>query len=233
MPIPLRNQSGRAAALCPVLALLVALSAAAQDRRPIRIAQPDRTVEAALLGRRKPVEAKPDRDYFWCIGQRIMRTQGGIAGELLDGPYVEYHPNGQLMTQGRLSKGLRVGVWREWDAEGRLLRTTPWKQGRKHGRAITYDPAGGAAQLVRYRRGDPVAPRASRQAAQQAEEGAPTQRGRRQRNAATGDAPGTTEERKKSLSKRMRNRDEQNKGTKQEVVRKRKERKERPQPATP
>jgi hypothetical protein len=64
-------------------------------------------------------------------------------------------------------------------------------------------------------------------------EGKPAQRTRKQGNAAKGGGPGPANERKKRLSKRMRDRDEQNKGTKQDAVRKRKGKKEDAQPAAP
>ncbi|MFN9710135.1 MAG: toxin-antitoxin system YwqK family antitoxin [Bacteroidota bacterium] len=40
----------------------------------------------------------------------------------LDGIWISYHPNGQLLDSGMLSKGIPTGLWRVWDADGNLIK---------------------------------------------------------------------------------------------------------------
>ncbi len=135
---------------------LCTLPTNAQDgtRRSVRLSLPDRTIQAHVRNNHKAIVPLADREYFWCIGQRIMTTQGGFSGDLLDGNYQEFHPNGQLRTKGMLSNGLRTGAWSEWNEAGRLLRVVNWKHGQMHGDVLVMDPAKGETQRTRYKRGE-------------------------------------------------------------------------------
>jgi hypothetical protein len=195
-------------------------------RRVVRFASEDRTVQAQVLNEPGHIVALSDRDYFWCIGQRLMITQGGYSGDLLDGAYVAYHPNGQLMTKGCLSNGLRTGTWLEWNEQGRLLQSTNWKGGLKHGPALAMDSAGGKPAEQHYRRGKLIAPKQEEE-----EDGedkvAPSDSTRDRNLRVTKKEKSPKEEKGGNVSKRLRARQEQNKGTKQVVVRKREKDKSR------
>ena len=149
---------------CCCVLFLVVFWGHGQDgrRRRIHLSLEDRTVEAWALNNGARASLDNGKQYYWCKGQRIHITQGGADGDLLDGEYVEFHPNGQLRTKGKLSKGERVGTWQDWDVDGRLLRTARWKHGLLHGKQWTFDPKGGEATIKRYRQGKEVAPRVNR-----------------------------------------------------------------------
>lgn len=221
-----------------LLANVGSSDALAQDHahRAIRVSLTDRSIEAIVLNKRKAISPKQDRDYFWCIGQRIVATQGGVSGDVLDGPYTEYHPNGQLMTKGWLSKGLRTGSWLEWDEQGRLLRSTGWKDGRKHGRSLIMDMAGGEPTGQRYRNGKLIEPKKDKRELKERKGKQPDlDKGPTDKPIAKNKERPPRDAKDKGMSKRMRARNEQNKGTKEEVVRKRKDekREQSAQPVTP
>lgn len=37
------------------------------------------------------------------------------------GPHLNYHPNGVLFTKGQYDNDDRVGIWTEWERDGRLM----------------------------------------------------------------------------------------------------------------
>lgn len=57
---------------------------------------------------------------FW--SDEVMQSLTTYENGVEHGPYREWHPNGVLRTQGQsdLRYGA-AGIWREWDASGRLV----------------------------------------------------------------------------------------------------------------
>ena len=123
----------------------------------IRIAGPDKTIQAEL----KPVSSDPemetDRLYYWCSGNSIHATQGGYSGRLLNGKYAEYYPNKNLKELGAFKKGLKNGIWKSWSENGTLTQWYTWKKGIMSGRFVLLDEAGKIKQTGRCRNGRVVA----------------------------------------------------------------------------
>ena len=63
---------------------------------------------------KKVGKAPPDGDKVWCE-RRFM----GII--MKDGPYIEYYPNGKKKLEGEYRVGMKIGSWRSWDKNGKLL----------------------------------------------------------------------------------------------------------------
>lgn len=155
--VPSGSTKVRWALLFAVLSLPLGRAAAQSTRhRTLRVALVDRTIEASVLNGKRSIDPKPGRSYHWCRGQQVVVTEGGLHGEVLDGPYTEFHPNGQLKAQGMLVKGLKHGAWKEWDAQGHLRSVQRWKAGRLHGATTTYLHDGNEGTIHRYRHGNLV-----------------------------------------------------------------------------
>src|ERR1700712_5807439 len=119
-----------------ILFFLLLLSASAGAQKipdngfdKVRIAEPDKTIQAYL----KPVSSDPeietDRFYYWYSGNGIHSTQGGYSGRLLNGPYSEYYINKNLREQGAYQKGLKQGIWKSWNERGVLQALYTWHKG--------------------------------------------------------------------------------------------------------
>ncbi|MEO8069038.1 MAG: hypothetical protein ABI599_15180 [Flavobacteriales bacterium] len=113
------------------IALCGAAFAQQSKRTTIRTSLPDKTIEAFAL-EKYSVQPEPGLEYHWWKGQRLQATVGGVAGAVLDGPYTEFTPDGQIITCGEMRKGLRHGEWRTWDADGKLRSITKWRKGYVH-----------------------------------------------------------------------------------------------------
>jgi antitoxin component YwqK of YwqJK toxin-antitoxin module len=119
----------------------------------IRIAGPDKTIQADL----KPVNSEPemetDRLYYWYSGNGIHSTQGGYSGRLLNGQYQEYYANKNLKELGIFKKGLKDGIWRSWNESGTLIEFYTWKKGIKSGKYSIFDEHGILKQSGSYDNG--------------------------------------------------------------------------------
>lgn len=80
--------------------------------------------------------------YYWFKAQKVMSTQGGSSGNLLDGVFQSFYSNNQLFEQGSFEKGLKTGEWKRWDFNGTLIRTENWKNGKLSGKQTEYDGKG-------------------------------------------------------------------------------------------
>jgi antitoxin component YwqK of YwqJK toxin-antitoxin module len=86
--------------------------------------------------------------YFWFKAQRVLATQGGASGQLLDGPFESFYENKQLCRKGNFSKGLKNGEWLYWRSNGVLIRSEYWKNGRKSGTEKVYDETGNVYETI-------------------------------------------------------------------------------------
>ena len=68
-------------------------------------------------------EKLKDSIAFYPNGQRMF-TFIIDKERKASGPARYYHPDGRVREDGRLTKGIKTGIWREFNAEGRLLKTT-------------------------------------------------------------------------------------------------------------
>jgi antitoxin component YwqK of YwqJK toxin-antitoxin module len=47
-----------------------------------------------------------------------------LGNDNFEGPYREWHPNGQLKQEAILKSGNSTGIWKEWDENGALIKTS-------------------------------------------------------------------------------------------------------------
>ncbi len=97
--------------------------------------------------------AKKEKIYLWYKSGKIMETEGGYEGKLLNGKYTVFYQNKALKEKGQVKKGLRCGEWRSWYADGELKEVVNWKRGQKHGLFQSYDESGDLIVQSRYKRG--------------------------------------------------------------------------------
>ena len=122
----------------------------------IRISTDAGYVVASLIPSTKVKTVHADRDYYWVRARQLNITQGGIGGDLLDGNYTAFYPDGQLKEQGRFDRGLKTGEWRKWLTTGALAETVNWKAGRLHGDRIRFIQEDSLVHQQRFRNGKEV-----------------------------------------------------------------------------
>lgn len=63
----------------------------------------------------------------------ISRTEAGYYGEVLNGEYAVLNTKNRLIYKGKFIDGLKEDTWIRWNAEGRILVKSSYKDGVKHG----------------------------------------------------------------------------------------------------
>ncbi len=105
----------------------------------VRIGEVEGYAEVHVLVREVKFKAKAKRNYHWLKGSTLIVSESGAAGKLLHGRYVSFYDNGQLHQKGKLYRGLKVGEWRTWNDQGRLLQIVNWRMGLLHGSYTTFN----------------------------------------------------------------------------------------------
>jgi antitoxin component YwqK of YwqJK toxin-antitoxin module len=95
----------------------------------VRIVEADKIITAEILPVNTAPRIKPDCLYYWYDDNRIHSSQGGFSGNLLNGQYVVYYLNHNLLEQGAFKKGLKDGAWKSWNEDGSLKQEANWKEG--------------------------------------------------------------------------------------------------------
>lgn len=95
----------------------------------VRIILAEKSIVAELNPVSFSPRAKVGLFYYWYAANSIHQTQGGYSGTLLNGLYTEYFANKSLKEQGSFVKGLKHGIWKAWDEDGKLISETNWKNG--------------------------------------------------------------------------------------------------------
>lgn len=94
---------------------------------------------------------KQDKDYYWFKSQKILITQGGSSGSLLNGAYESFYRNNQLAEKGEFKKGLKHGVWQFWNPNGILVHRENWSKGIRTGKQYYYSNQGIIQKTVIYK----------------------------------------------------------------------------------
>lgn len=68
-----------------------------------------------------------DSVQFFSNGQRIFSLPLDTLTGQLNGPARYYHPDGRVRQDGRFEKGIKTGIWREFDENGKLQTTHEFK----------------------------------------------------------------------------------------------------------
>lgn len=93
----------------------------------------------------------PNKNYYWFKSQKVLATQGGSSGSLLDGIYESFYKNNQLAEKGLFKKGLKHGVWKHWAPNGILMRQENWSKGTQTGKQLYYSQEGIIQKTVVYK----------------------------------------------------------------------------------
>lgn len=85
---------------------------------------------------------RQNKDYYWFKSQKILITQGGSSGSLLNGAYESFYRNNQLAEKGVFKMGLKHGVWQSWNPNGVLVHRENWSKGTRTGKQYYYNSQG-------------------------------------------------------------------------------------------
>lgn len=88
--------------------------------------------------------------YYWFKAQKVISTQGGSSGLVLNGEFEAFYDNKQLSKKGNFCKGLKNGEWFYWRTDGTLMRVEHWKKGRLFGNEMFYDEKGKLQSTTNY-----------------------------------------------------------------------------------
>ena len=115
-------------------------------RYAIYVNHPDYTVKTNVLNSNKNIKPKANLIYYWYSSNKIMETQGGFDGKVLDGTYTVFYLSNNLKERGCFKNGLKHGEWITWFEDGRIHEVRIWKRGVLNGECKTYNEKG---ELIR------------------------------------------------------------------------------------
>jgi len=113
-----------------------------QKTATVYLNYPDYSVKMNVLNISKKLEAKGHLTYYWYSSNRIMETQGGYDGKVLDGSYTSFYLSNNLKEKGTFKNGLKNGEWTTWFENGKIHEITSWKRGLKNGVTKTFNNNG-------------------------------------------------------------------------------------------
>lgn len=118
------------------------------------VSQQDQVQTFYVSSGEKKVKVINDRFYHWYSKNKLVVTQGGYEGKLLNGPYVVTFPNKNIKEKGVFKDGLKTGEWKKWLENGNLNSLHHYKKGIYQGKYIEYDPNGIIIGVGNYRNGN-------------------------------------------------------------------------------
>ena len=98
-----------------------------------------------------PLHHDKTKYYYWFKAQKVMSTQGGSSGLLLNGKFESFYDNKQLSSKGHFCKGLKDGEWLYWRENGTLIHVEHWKKGKMFGAEMIYDEKGNVKSTTNYK----------------------------------------------------------------------------------
>ena len=87
-------------------------------------------IRCALYLGDKPVIPKNGKRYYWCEANRIHSTVGDYSGRLLNGVYLAFDNEGELIEKGSFDRGLKKGAWVSWCRTGEVLYYVKHRNGK-------------------------------------------------------------------------------------------------------
>src|SRR6185369_7119791 len=57
---------------------------------------------------------------------------------MVDGPYVEKYPNGQIKIEGKIKNGTRFGQWKSYYPNGTAYSESYYEDGKLNGKSATF-----------------------------------------------------------------------------------------------
>jgi uncharacterized protein len=88
--------------------------------------------------------------------QGRIRVNEQYTRDTLDGAFLAYHPNGQVLESGLYAMGNKQGEWTAFDREGLARGSETWASGKKNGPAQVMQEGGKPLSSGLYEEGLPV-----------------------------------------------------------------------------
>ncbi|WP_158617644.1 toxin-antitoxin system YwqK family antitoxin [Corallococcus sp. CA049B] len=82
-----------------------------------------------------------------------VKTTSTVIKPVLQGPYVDFWPNGQKQSEGQYLEGFRSGHWTYWDANGVKTGETDFAAGDYHGTRVQFFANGKPKMIEQYQKG--------------------------------------------------------------------------------
>lgn len=121
--------------------------------KDIIISNQDTVIKTYILIKEKTFQPKLDLTYYWYRPNQINKNKAGFTGNLVHGKYLVFNTNKQLIQHGYFKKGLKDGIWKEWDENSELIMITEWKNGKIHGEHKKYNNIGQLEFITHYKKG--------------------------------------------------------------------------------
>jgi len=122
--------------------------------RRVVITKGDSVIEATILKVKSGIKGiKPNLNYYWYENNQIHCNQGGFSGWLLDGEcHIYTLDEHALIGSGWYKSGLKDGVWKTWNGDGRLTERVNWENGLIDGERFQYQD-GSLCIYEQYKKG--------------------------------------------------------------------------------
>ncbi|HEX8514823.1 MAG TPA: hypothetical protein VF868_01400 [Bacteroidia bacterium] len=125
-----------------------------KENYTIYINHQEGAVKANVLSQqKKKIEVNKDLYYSWYISNKIIETQGGFEGKILDGNYTSFYSSNNLKEKGVFFKGLKNGEWITWYEDGKIQSVKNWKKGVRNGTFKNFDNNGNILEEIQYSKG--------------------------------------------------------------------------------
>lgn len=113
------------------------------NTQKITLTTGDSVIIFHVVGEPRDIKLQKERFYWWYSGGKLKSTQNGYSGKLLNGAYLLQTNNKDILIQGNLKDGLKVGVWKSWYPQtGHLQSIESWKNGLLNGRVEKFSEDG-------------------------------------------------------------------------------------------
>jgi len=90
----------------------------------------------------KKIKPHKNKKYYWFKGGKIHNSEYGTTDELLNGKYIKFYLTNQLAEQGIFKKGLKKGLWKNWNENGTLSKMENYSNGYLNGKYEEFDSNG-------------------------------------------------------------------------------------------
>jgi len=118
------------------------------------IANTDSSVRAEVYYEtNKKIKIEQNVIYYWFYINRILSTQGGFEGRLLNGTYNCFYPDNNLKEKGEFKDGQKTGKWTAWYITGKIKETAYWKKSSKNRINEFFDKDGNMTLKANYKNG--------------------------------------------------------------------------------
>ncbi|KOY84382.1 hypothetical protein AD998_21175 [bacterium 336/3] len=115
----------------------------ATNTQKITLTSGDSVIIFHVVGEPKEIKPQKERFYWWYSGGKLKNTQGGYSGKLLNGTYLLQTSNKDILMEGNLKYGLKIGVWKSWYPQtGHLQSIESWKNGLLNGKVERFSEDG-------------------------------------------------------------------------------------------